>query len=125
MAEILVVEDDASMRKLLTVFLRDMGHNVRTAAAGRAGLEEAIRAVPQVIILDINLPDMSGYDVARTLRRNNTTASTKIVALTGRTEIEDYQEAKSAGCDGFLAKPVTADQLAEKLKLLLMLKSSA
>ena len=124
MADILVVEDDASMRRLLTAFLNEAGHKVRTAADGRQGLDEALRVPPDVVILDINLPVMSGYEVARALKRSEATASVPIIAVTGRTELEDYREANSAGFDGFLTKPITADRLAEKLKLLLMLHRS-
>ena len=119
MARILVIDDDAIMRRLLTALLEQMGHSVCTAADGEAGLREVGTVRPQLVILDMNMPRLDGYEVARRLKRDANLRQIPILALTGQIEIEDYQKARAAGCDGFLAKPVDPDRLREKLDLML------
>ena len=119
MARILVIDDDAIMRRLLTALLEEMGHAVCTAADGEAGLREVAKIRPELVILDMNMPKLDGYEVARRLKRDASLRQIPLLALTGQIEIEDYQKARGAGCDGFLAKPVDPERLREKLDLML------
>jgi CheY-like chemotaxis protein len=121
MADILLIDDDPLMRDAISALLRDLGHSVRIAADGAGGLQEAVRSVPQFVVLEMNMSAMNGYDVAMRLKGRPTTGSIRILALAGHASIADYLQAKAAGCDGFLAKPVNAARLGEKLRLMLML----
>jgi two-component system cell cycle response regulator DivK len=123
MARILVIDDDAIMRRLVSALLEKMGHTVCTAADGEAGLREVGSVSPQLIILDMNMPKPDGYEVARRLKRDAVLRRIPILALTGQIAIEDYQKARAAGCDGFLAKPVDAERLRLKLDLMLMTRA--
>ena len=119
MARILVIDDDASMRRLLTILLEEMGHVVGTAADGEAGLRQVDAVRPELVILDLNMPKLDGYEVARRLKSDESLRQIPLLALTGRTEIEDYQKVRAVGCEGFLAKPVDRDRLREKLDFML------
>ena len=119
MAEILVIDDDDLILEMLSVLLGDAGHEVRTAADGEAGFAEAVRRPPALVILDMNMPKMDGYTLAKRLRENPATRRAKLLALTAQAQSSQYDDAYAAGCDGFIAKPVDAARLYEKLKALL------
>jgi len=104
--QILVVDDNVDAAELLSEMLDLFGHHTRIANDGTAALRAAQANVPEVIILDIGLPDMSGYDVARKLRQDASFARTVLVALTGWGSSDDKAKAKSAGFDFHLTKPV-------------------
>jgi two-component system cell cycle response regulator DivK len=125
MADILLIDDDPLMREAIAALLRDLGHSVRIAADGAGGLREAVSVIPEFVILEMNMPAMNGYDVAMRLKSRPETAAVPILALSGHASIADYVQAKAAGCDGFLAKPVNAVRLGEKLRFMLMLPRRA
>jgi signal transduction histidine kinase/CheY-like chemotaxis protein len=108
---ILVVEDNVDARQMLRDLLALLGHHVVTAEDGRAGVEEALRAHPDVALVDLGLPVMSGYDVARTLRSCSETQHTFLVALTGYGQPEDRRRAFEAGFDEHLVKPLDLARL--------------
>src|SRR5690606_8608276 len=96
------------------LLLRLRGHDVRTAHSGPEGLRVVTEALPDVIFCDIGLPGgMIGYEVAKTLRADSTFAATYLVALTGYGRAEDAEEARRAGFDLHLTKPVDPDRLME------------
>jgi signal transduction histidine kinase/ActR/RegA family two-component response regulator len=113
---ILVVEDNADGREIMETALVMEGHEVRTAGDGEAGLEAAMQWRPHVVLLDIGLPGMDGYDVARRLREDLATRSVRLVALTGYGQPEDERRAYAAGFDIHLTKPVNPARLAELLQ---------
>jgi CheY-like chemotaxis protein/two-component sensor histidine kinase len=103
---ILVVDDHQDSTDSLALFLRLRGHEVRTAHDGPSALEEIERYHPDVVFLDLGLPGMSGYDVARRVRTMNGLGSPRLVALTGYGTDADRQKTRDAGFDVHLAKPV-------------------
>jgi signal transduction histidine kinase len=113
--DILIVEDNADARETLCKLLEFAGHRVRTAADGVAGVEAALAALPEVAFVDIGLPKLDGYEVARRIRAAADGGRRPwLVALTGYGLEEDRQRALAAGFDAHLVKPVSEDEL-EKL----------
>jgi PAS domain S-box-containing protein len=108
---ILVIEDNADGAQSLADILEMHGHHVRIAHDGLSGIALAREVQPDVILCDIGLPDVDGYDVARTLRRDGALRGTRVVALSGYAQPEDRQRARDAGFDVHLAKPVELDEL--------------
>jgi len=103
---ILVVDDNLDTAESLSLLLRMRGHEVGVAHSGPAALEAALAFAPEVVLLDIGLPGLDGYQVARELRRNPRLANALLVALTGYGQDEDRLLAQEAGFDHHLTKPV-------------------
>lgn len=116
--DILLIEDNENNRYLATYLLEARGHRVRSAASGPAGVEAATRSVPDVILLDIQLPGMDGYDVARALRSNPALASLPIIAVTSYAMPGDREKALAAGCTGYIEKPIDPDTFGEQVEAL-------
>jgi CheY-like chemotaxis protein len=112
---ILVVDDNADAAHTLSQFLESMGHKVRVAFDAAAALKMAGDDPPRVLLLDIGLPDMDGYALARSLRGLPQTAHAVFIALTGYGQPEDRERARAAGFDHHLTKPVDAAELARLL----------
>jgi PAS domain S-box-containing protein len=110
---ILVVEDNDDAREMLGVVLTLGGHEVHEAADGMAGLEMASTVRPDVVLIDVGLPRLDGYELARRLRAANDRASMRLVAITGYGQAEDRQRALDAGFDAHVTKPVVPERLAE------------
>jgi signal transduction histidine kinase/DNA-binding response OmpR family regulator len=110
---ILVVDDNADSAESLAVLLRADGHEVRTALDGPAALAISEEFLPEVVVLDIGLPLMDGYEVARRLRARPGLERVDLVALTGYGQPEDRQRGKEAGFDHYLVKPARAETLLE------------
>jgi two-component system, sensor histidine kinase len=115
--QILVVDDNADAAEGLSDFLRALGHSVRTARDGASAIEEASRLRPEIVILDIGLPDMDGHEVARRLRAQASLRPSVLVALTGYGQESDRQLSREAGFDHHLVKPVDLRKLESLLKL--------
>ncbi len=107
----LVVDDYVDATRALERLLAVMGHEVIIAHDGKSGIELAERVRPDVILLDIGLPEMDGYSVARHLRSLPSMAATRIIALTGYGAERARQTVREAGFDLHLVKPVDADEL--------------
>lgn len=104
---ILLVEDQESVGKISLLLLRKrFGERVRWVQSGEEAIEAARQEVPQLVLVDVSLPDMCGYDVARRLRADGCFAETKIVALSGFDRTEQRPLALEAGCDDYLCKPL-------------------
>jgi PAS domain S-box-containing protein len=108
---ILVVDDDADARDSLTVLLDLMGHDVRTAKDGQTAIEMAIEFHPEVVLLDIGMPGMSGYTVASRMREHAAGRDVVIVAVTSWGQEEDRRRSQEVGIDRHLVKPVDFDEL--------------
>jgi CheY-like chemotaxis protein len=102
--DVLVVDDNHDSAEMLQVLLGMLGHNVSVAHTGRSAIESVEAACPHVVLLDIGLPDMSGYDVAREIRASHP-ASVRLIALTGWGQDEDGTRATDAGFDQHVTKP--------------------
>jgi CheY-like chemotaxis protein len=116
---ILIVEDNEMNRDVLARQLTRRGHAVRTAADGRLGLAMAREHAPDVILLDLGLPEIDGWECARRLKADPATRDIPIIALTAHAMIGDRQKALEAGCDEFDTKPIDLASLMEKLTRLL------
>jgi CheY-like chemotaxis protein len=108
---VLVVDDNLDAREALRFLLEDEGHDVATAADGPQALEQARSFVPEIVLLDIGLPGMDGYEVARRLRLLPVCANAVIVAVSGYGQAEDRARSSAAGFDDHLLKPVAPDLL--------------
>jgi CheY-like chemotaxis protein len=116
---ILVVDDNLDSATSMSLLLKLDGHDVKMAHDGPAALACAKAFHPQVILLDIGLPGMSGYEVARELRRDESFADVVLIALTGYGQAEDRRKSKAAGFDHHLTKPLDDDALATVLDSML------
>ena len=110
---ILYVEDNPDNMRLVKRALGAKGYTVYEAVNGMEGLEKADQLTPDVILLDINLPDIDGYEVARRLRQSKNTALhyTPIIAITANALKGDAEKALAAGCDVYMAKPINVREL--------------
>ena len=113
---VLVVDDNADAREALRYLLEEDGHDVRSAGDGPSALEEARSFQPDVVLLDIGLPGMDGYEVARALRAHPGGERALIVAVSGYGQAEDRARSRAAGFDQHLLKPVPPDRLLEIVK---------
>jgi CheY-like chemotaxis protein len=104
--KVLLIDDNADMRQTLAACLSMQGHDVREAGDGLSAVQLANEFAPDVIVVDIGLPEIDGYEVARRLRANASTREVRLVALTGYGQQEDKQKAVNAGFDEHLTKPV-------------------
>jgi CheY-like chemotaxis protein len=113
-AHILIVEDDADTREMLRLTLELDGHRVEAAATGGEAVELAAGTRPEVMIIDLGLPDIQGHEVARRVRAR-IGDDLYLIALTGYGRAEDVREAEAAGFDAHVLKPATSDDLARAL----------
>jgi signal transduction histidine kinase len=116
--DILIVDDNADAADTLSLFLGTVGHQLRVAYDGQSALELAAAAAPHVLLLDIGLPDIDGYELARRLRAMPQTAHATLIALTGYGQPADRERATGAGFDHHLTKPVDAAALVRLLSAL-------
>ena len=108
---ILLVDDSRDACTVMQMLLEMHGYQVQTAHTGRAALQVAETTPPDVVLLDIGLPDTSGYEVCRQLRARDQLRSAVIIALSGRGEPEDRARSEEAGFDHHVLKPAEIDQL--------------
>ena len=108
---VLIVEDNLLNRRLFREVLSLEGYGVIEAEDGEAALEAARDGRPALILMDLQLPRRSGLDAARALKRAAPLAHIPVIAVTALARPSDAREARRAGCDGYLAKPVTPDAL--------------
>jgi signal transduction histidine kinase/ActR/RegA family two-component response regulator len=108
---ILVVDDNADAARTLETMLALMGHELRVSLNGTEAISTARQFRPDLVLLDIGLPDLSGYDVCRALRADQSTRDARIVAVTGWGKDADRQRSREAGFDDHLVKPVSVEQL--------------
>ncbi len=112
---VLIIEDNADAGRSLADAMELNGHRARVARDGRSGIAFAREMKPDVIVCDIGLPDIDGYEIARMLRTEEAFRSTRLIALSGYAQPEDRQRSKEAGFDVHLGKPPPLDELQELL----------
>jgi two-component system CheB/CheR fusion protein len=108
---VLVVDDNVDAAEMLTTILAHWGYDARPASTGQAALDLADDFKPEVVLLDLGLPDLDGYEVTKELRERSWAAGVKIFAVTGRGLEEDRRRSKAAGLDDHLVKPIDPDAL--------------
>ncbi len=115
MAKILLVEDNQYNREMLTKRLERAGFGVITAEDGREGIETAKTAAPDVIIMDLDLPEVDGWEATRRLKAHEITHAIPIIALTAHAMPRDLRKAVECGCDQYETKPVMFGRLVSKI----------
>jgi two-component system, sensor histidine kinase len=108
---VLVIEDNLDTRDVLKLMLEVEGAVVETAEGGEDALRIAERMRPDIVLCDIGLPDIDGFEVARRIRARRDLNVSRLIALTGYGQAEDMRQAVQAGFDAHLTKPVNIDQL--------------
>lgn len=125
MDRILVVEDDAMMREVLSEHLKMAGFDVVTCADGATGVAQASQCGPDLVLLDVNLPDMLGHEVCRAIKADSRTRGVPVVMLTGEArEVELRVAGLDAGADDYLFKPIGGKVLVARVKSLLQVRRS-
>ncbi|MDA8125459.1 MAG: response regulator [Deltaproteobacteria bacterium] len=117
--KILIIEDNEQNLYLLTFILTKNGLEVIQAGDGRRGIERAVQEHPDLILLDIQLPEMDGYAVAQELRAIPALAETPIVAVTSYAMVGDREKTLAAGCSGYIEKPINPDTFVGQISVFL------
>jgi CheY-like chemotaxis protein len=113
--KILYIEDNEQNLYLITFILKTAGYDVLQARSGEEGIETARDTHPDLILLDIQLPGMDGYEIARRLRINPELARTPLVAVTSYAMLGDREKALESGCDGYIEKPINPDTFVQQI----------
>jgi len=125
MARILLVEDNEMNRDMLSRRLERKGHTVTCAMDGQEGLAKAQSEKPELILMDMSLPVLDGWEATRRLKADAQTRPIPIIALTAHAMASDEQKAREAGCDDFDTKPIELPRLLGKIEALLTPGSSS
>ena len=115
---ILLVEDNSALSEFLSLYMRSLGYETSCARTSAQGISKALAEVPNLIITDLNLPDMTGVDAATILKQDPATSAIPIVVLTATVVGEWKRKALSAGVTEYLIKPISPQQLAKVLRKL-------
>jgi two-component system, chemotaxis family, CheB/CheR fusion protein len=113
---ILIVEDNSDAAEALAALLESWGHEVRAVGSGPEALDAGSAQCPEIVLIDVGLPEMSGYEVAKMLRLQPALKEARLVAITGYGQEEDRERSREAGFDAHLVKPVNADMLQQVLE---------
>jgi two-component system, cell cycle response regulator DivK len=116
---ILIVEDNTVNQKLLLVVLRPHGYRLLTAQDGEEAVEVALKERPHLILMDLQLPKMSGFSATQIIKKNPATADTLVIALTAHAMEEERKNALEVGFDGFITKPINTRTFPEQVRELL------
>ncbi|HZT08656.1 MAG TPA: response regulator [Chloroflexota bacterium] len=119
MPKVLLVEDDEMNRDSLSRLLRRRGFEVVIGVDGQEGISLARSEAPDIILMDMSLPVMDGWEATRQLKASSDTQSVPIIALTAHAMASDRDKALAAGCDDFDTKPIELDRLLPKIHALL------
>ena len=119
-ARVLIIEDNPTNLELMAYLFVAFGHAVITAEDGFRGLEAAISEMPDLIVCDVQLPDIDGFEVARQLRSIPSVASTPMVAVTALAMMGDRERILAAGFDDYLAKPINPENFMEQMDAFLL-----
>ena len=119
MASILVVEDNESNMTLVSIILESLGHTVLAARDAAEGIRIAQHQLPDLVLMDIQLPGMDGLEATRRLKENAATRHIKVAALTAFAMKGDEERIRAAGCDDYIAKPIRHAEFVAKIAQLL------
>jgi len=121
-SRVLIADDNQPNVELLEAYLADVDCQVAVAADGHETLEKVAEFKPDLILLDIMMPKLSGFEVCRLLRKNPDTSHIMILMVTALGEAGDIERAVAAGCDDFLSKPINKLELLKRVEILLKLR---
>ena len=116
---ILIVDDYPDALDIWSLYLRSLGYEVSTAADGVSAIAQAVQLLPDLIVLDLELPGISGFEAARRLRENSATHDIPLIAATGYSHQRQLSMAREAGFDRVVVKPVDPDRLVNEIEQLL------
>jgi two-component system, cell cycle response regulator DivK len=119
MARILVVEDNEMNRDMLARRLQRRGYDVLTAADGQHGVAAALEQLPDLVLMDLSLPLIDGWQATRSIKGDQRTRHIPVIALTAHAMVTDRDAAMEAGCDDFDTKPLDFERLLEKITRLM------
>lgn len=119
MAKVLVVEDDDNNRQIVSRFLARAGHEVIEAVTGLEGVRAATEHAPDLVLMDLNLPELDGWEATRRIKAVPGMDAIPVIALTAHSNSDDVKKALDAGCDQFETKPVLYHRLMRKVQVLL------
>ena len=117
--KILIIDDDLDTLRLVGLMLQRQGYQISAATNGQQGLEKAFEEDPDLILLDVMMPDMDGYEVTRRLRQNPSTLQTPILMFTAKTQLDDKVIGFEVGANDYLTKPAHPSELQARVKTLL------
>ena len=117
--KILIIDDDLDTLRLVGLMLQRQGYQISAATNGQQGLDKAFEEDPDLILLDVMMPDMDGYEVTRRLRRNPSTMETPILMFTAKTQLDDKVVGFEVGANDYLTKPTHPSELQTRVKTLL------
>lgn len=115
-AKVLYIEDNKDNMTLVKRVLEVEGYEVIGADSGNEGLAKARSLHPDLVITDINLPDIDGYEITETLKKEAKTAHIPVIAMTANVMKKDREQVHEVGCDGYIAKPIDIDTLPEQIE---------
>ena len=119
MPKILIVEDNEMLQDIVSARLEMRGYTVQITDNGREALQTVAQDPPDLILMDMSLPYMNGWDATQTLKNDPTTQHIPIIAITAHALVSDRQRAMAVGCDEFETKPLKFDRLLAKIQTLL------
>jgi len=118
MIKILLVEDDDLNQRMLMLRLGKMGYDVTTANNGREAIDKARNDQPDIILMDMDLPEVNGWEATRILKSSTQTVNIPVIAVTANAMAGDREKALDAGCDDYESKPINYTSLEEKINRL-------
>jgi DNA-binding response OmpR family regulator len=122
MAKILIAEDERDIRDLITFTLRFAGHEVIPTANGEEAYKTAIEVIPDLILMDVRMPRMTGYEACEQLKLHDATKNIPVVFLSAKGQESEVKTGLEAGAEEYILKPFSPDQLTERIRVILSRK---
>ncbi len=119
MSKVLIVDDDGPIRDFLKIHFEGRSHEALIAEDGKKALAKAESEGPDLIVLDVKIPVMTGWEAAREQKKEGAAAQIPIIALTAQKTLDDQIEARESGCDAFVEKPIDPDRLFDAVERIL------
>jgi CheY-like chemotaxis protein len=119
MARILIAEDEPDIRELVAFTLRFAGHEVTTASNGEEALHQATLIIPDIVLMDVRMPKMTGYDACRAMKADPALKDIPVIFLSAKGQDSEIQTGLEAGAEEYLLKPFAPFQLTERVKVIL------
>jgi DNA-binding response OmpR family regulator len=119
MAKILIAEDEPDIRELVAFMLRFAGYEVSAASNGEEAVQAATRDIPDLILMDVRMPRMTGYDACRIMKASPTLRDVPVVFLSAKGQESEIQSGLDAGAEEYLLKPFSPDELTNRVRTIL------
>jgi DNA-binding response OmpR family regulator len=119
MAKILIAEDERDIRDLITFTLRFAGHEVLPTSNGEEAYQKALKEKPDLILLDVRMPRMNGYEACQHIKENKSTKDIPVIFLSAKGQESEVETGIQAGAEDYILKPFSPDQLTERIKSIL------